>query len=400
VPRRSLAPGPVAEGTTHGRYRLLPADHLGQRLGPFHQRRGIRRAHRRVAHLATRPCLLAVVVPVAVDGAQHRSGVGQLADPVEHQRCAARAGVAQRQAEHGAHVILELAGMSPFDGPVPGIVHARRHLVAEQLAILHKQLQREHADVVEPFGERARQRGSTRLQRVDIRRRRQAQAEHAIGVPVAGERPGAELAVTAAYRQHRKLALERHEGLKDQAVRGRLCAQRRPRRVGVLCAAQTELALAVVTQPPRLEDRRGTGDGQGAIEVGARVDRHELGRRQAAITEQGLLRQAILGHRQRAGVREHRHALSQPVRRVGRHVLEIEGHRVDLACEFAQGGLVVPIGHHQRGDLPGTGVRAAIDHQRLHAERRAGDRQHARQLPATENAQNRLSTLAHARGSG
>ena len=88
-----------------------------------------------MADLAARPRLLAVVVPVRIDRLQHRRRIGQLADPVEHRRHAARAGVAQRQAEHRAHVVLELAGVRALDGPVTGVVHARRHLVAEQLAV-------------------------------------------------------------------------------------------------------------------------------------------------------------------------------------------------------------------------------------------------------------------------
>ena len=47
---------------------------------------------------------------------------------------AARPGVAERQAEDGAHVILELAGLRAFDRPVAGVVDARRHLVGDQPA--------------------------------------------------------------------------------------------------------------------------------------------------------------------------------------------------------------------------------------------------------------------------
>ena len=59
---------------------------------------------------------------------------------------------------HGAHVILELAADRAFDRPVPGVVHARRDLVAEQFAVAIEKLERERADVIEPFRERARMR--------------------------------------------------------------------------------------------------------------------------------------------------------------------------------------------------------------------------------------------------
>ena len=55
----------------------------------------------------------------------------------------------KRQAEHRAQVVLELAADRAFDGPVAGVVHARRHLVAEQAPVAHEQFEREHADVIE-----------------------------------------------------------------------------------------------------------------------------------------------------------------------------------------------------------------------------------------------------------
>ena len=74
----------------------------------------------------------------------------------------ARLGRAERQAEDGAQVVLELAGLGAFDRPVARVVDARRDLVREQLAVDVEQLDGEHADVVELVEERAR----------DARRRR------------------------------------------------------------------------------------------------------------------------------------------------------------------------------------------------------------------------------------
>ena len=62
---------------------------------------------------------------------------------------AERRGAAERQAEDGAQVVLELARLGAFDRPVAGVVHARRHLVRDQLPLRDEELDREHADVVE-----------------------------------------------------------------------------------------------------------------------------------------------------------------------------------------------------------------------------------------------------------
>ncbi|KAG1389756.1 hypothetical protein G6F58_013193 [Rhizopus delemar] len=76
---------------------------------------------------------------------QHWRRIGHRAQPVQHAGMAEHAGAAQRQAKHGAQMVLELRGLAAFDGPVPGVVHARRHLVGQQFAIAAEQLQREHA---------------------------------------------------------------------------------------------------------------------------------------------------------------------------------------------------------------------------------------------------------------
>ncbi len=285
--------------------------------------------------------------------------------------------------------------MGALDRPVAGVVHAWCHLVAEQFAVLDEQLQCEHADVVEPLGQRARQRGGTRLQRADVRRRCQTQAEHAVDMPVAGQRPAAEFAIASAHRQHRQLALERHERFQDQPVRRRLRAQCRPRGIRIGGLPQAELALAVVAEPARLQDRRCADLTQRAIEIVAAVHRHELRRRQAALAEQGLLGQPVLRHRERPRIRKHRGAPGHPAGGFGRHVLEVEGDHVDLGGERLQRGVVAPVGDPQRGDLTGTGVGGAVDHAHLHAQRCRRQRQHARQLTTAQNTQHRLASGAH-----
>ena len=94
-------------------------------------------------------------------------------------------GTPERQAGNRAHVIFELAGVRAFDGPVAGIVHARRHFVGDEPAARDEEFDGEHAHVVEMFEQAAR--GALRLARergIDERRTRQAQDAFAVHVQV------------------------------------------------------------------------------------------------------------------------------------------------------------------------------------------------------------------------
>ena len=91
----------------------------------------------------------AVVVQMRARDREHRGGVGHSADAVHHRTRTARRGRAERQTEHRAQVVLELAGVRAFDGPVPAVVHAGRHLVGEELTVDVEELDAAHADEVE-----------------------------------------------------------------------------------------------------------------------------------------------------------------------------------------------------------------------------------------------------------
>ena len=83
-------------------------------------------------------------------------------------------------------MILELAGMRPLNRPMPGVVHPRRHLVGEEAAFMHEELKREHADVLDFFGETLRKRERRSFDSLGQRRGRQASRENPIPVPVLG----------------------------------------------------------------------------------------------------------------------------------------------------------------------------------------------------------------------
>ena len=155
---------------------------------------------------------------------------------------------AERQAGDGAHVVLELAGVGALDGPVAGVVHARRHLVGDELAALHEELDGEHADVVEVLEQLARR--ALRLARergVAVGRAREAQ--DAVAMHVEVERIEGQLAIDAAHADDRHFGVERHEVFVEQ----RRLAERVPGAIDVRGLAQHELALAVVAQAARLE---------------------------------------------------------------------------------------------------------------------------------------------------
>ncbi len=175
----------------------------------------------------------------------------------------------------------------------------------------------------------------------------------------------------------------------------RLRTERGPCRIRIARFAQAKLALAVIAEPARLQDRRRADHTQRLVQLFARVHRHEIRGRQAAFAEQGFLGQSVLRHGQRLRRGEDRDPLGQPVRRLGRHVLEIEGDHVDPRGKPLQGGVVGPVGYHQRCDLPCAGIGGAVHHQGPHAQRRRRQRQHARQLATTEYAQHGLPSFAH-----
>src|ERR1700734_1250741 len=100
-------------------------------------------------HLAARAWRLAVVVEVHPGMRQQGLTRRQPADEVDHGAVAAGARLPERQGEDGAPMVLELTGDGPLDGPVPRIMYARGHLVGDQLAAAHKELDRQDAGIAE-----------------------------------------------------------------------------------------------------------------------------------------------------------------------------------------------------------------------------------------------------------
>src|SRR6266480_3153250 len=201
-----------------------------------------------VAHLAPRPPLLAVVVQVHARKRQQGCACGHPPDQIDHGAVPERACGAERQVEDGAQVILDLTGGGALDGPVSGVVHARRHLVDDEPAAAHEELEREDAGIAKM---RQHTREITRGQALPARRaeRRAGESQDSPAVDVAAQRIDGELAADAARADDRRLAIKRDPLLVQQ----RCPAERAPGPPGVRGRADHGLTLAVVAEPARLE---------------------------------------------------------------------------------------------------------------------------------------------------
>ena len=102
-----------------------------------------------MAEFAARAGGLAVEMEMGVRDREDFGGFGEIAYEIEHGAVAGEPGGAEREAEDGAEMVLELAGDSAFDGPVSGIVDPRSHFVGEQFALVFEEFDGEDADVFE-----------------------------------------------------------------------------------------------------------------------------------------------------------------------------------------------------------------------------------------------------------
>ena len=197
-------------------------------------------------------------------------------------------------------MVLELARLGAVDRPVPGVVDPRGKLVREQLAADVEQLDREHADVVEVVEQLRRDPLGSRLRRIPCRSPRDG--EDSAAVLVLGERVERGRAVAPTRRDDRQLAVER-----DDRFRQLVDAER-------LRRLDDTLALAVVSEPARLHERRDTD----------LVHRAERSRCDPQPPEQLLLDEAVLSELECPRVRDRIH----PTGRLDRDVLELVRHDV------------------------------------------------------------------------
>src|SRR6185437_12984132 len=142
---------------------LLAARHSGPILGDGNPRaqlweqlrspglagRAVGGAEGAMPEFASGPRLLAVGVQMHAGMSEDVRARRHAANQIDHRRVAESTRLPERQAGDGAHVILELARHGALDGPVPGIVHARGHLIRDEASRTHEEFDREHAHVAE-----------------------------------------------------------------------------------------------------------------------------------------------------------------------------------------------------------------------------------------------------------
>src|SRR5579872_5880091 len=319
------------------------------------------------------------------------------ADQVAHLDRAEPRRRAERPAGYGANMLLELRGQRAVDRPMAGIVDARGEFVDDQalraVMVAHDEhLDRENADIVQGLDDLAR----------DLARRRLGRGAHHGGQTRAGEDvalvlvlakiEGGEIAVEAARGDQRDFALEAHEAFQD----GRLAAKAAEQRGEVGAFAHQRLALAVIAETPRLQDRRTAERADRAHQGAGVLDGQEGRGLQADIPQEGLFRQAVLGQRQRPGVGPQRAALAQIFGAGDRHVLEFVGDHVDRFGEFPERLFVVIGGDGLGGrDVESRRVGLGRENMALEAEPRRRHSEHAPELAAAQDADRRAGRKPH-----
>src|SRR5271166_440554 len=371
------------------------------RLGFSSSRRFWRfREHARdMAHFAVRPDFELAIEMEAEVGLRKNVApfLGVLADEIVHLDPAAPRRRPERPAGDRADVLLELRGLRAVERPVAGIVDARGDLIDhESLATLpvarHEQLDRQDADIVERLEDLGGD--APRLFRSvggDARRRPCASEDVAL-VLVLAEVVGDDRAFEAARGDDRRLALKGNKALEDH----RRPAERSMHRRDVGAFADERLALAVIAEASRLEDRGAAELGHRAGERACVLDPGEARGRQLKVAQEGLLDQPVLGQRERPGPGPDRDPPGEKFDGCGRDVLEFICCDIRRLGEAGERLFVVvrgdrPAGRGVIGRRVGLGrvdVGPKTDLQRC-------DGEHPAELPCAENADGGARTQNH-----
>ena len=308
-------------------------------------------------------------------------GIRLLPDQVVHlHRGGGKRGRAERQAADRADVVLELRGDRALDRPVAAVVDTGCHLVEHRAVRAAEELHRDHPDIVQRLGDAAHQRARfLGLVGDDPCGRHDRLRENAVAVDVGGGIPEQYLPIFAAHGEDREFLLEGDEPFQDR----RHAADRRPGAAQILGREDARLALAVIAEAARLQDGGGADrlDRGGQI-VGA-VDL-DVGRRAAAERlDETLLVQPVLRRIERARVGQG----GEIGQRARIDILELVGDHRDLGRKAGHGGgIVVAAAGPAIGNFGGRAAGAGGVDVAAIAEVGGGDRQHAAELAAAEDA--------------
>ena len=314
------------------------------------------------------------VIEVCVVRAQHVHHRGERGQ---------RRGIAQRQVEDRAQVLLELARDGPVLRPVAGVVRAHRQLVDEVPVVDLEHLHRHDAGDAQAGGERddvaLDALGQLRRQ---IRGRCDGLLADAVLLHRRDDRPDGGLARRGAAHHDRQFALE---------VDLLLCQQRSGRVCEPVCGLGGVMddadAVAVVAAARGLEDERQAQPARGLLELldGGHLRPARVG--QAQLVDLPAHDQLVLrvDERVRAGV----HAVAcglECAQVLRRHVLVVEGEDVYRLREGEQGVPVLVVAHgHVCGHLCGGGPLRLTEDMEGDAQRLGCGCHHPSQLSAAHD---------------
>src|SRR5687767_1920158 len=147
-------------------------------------------------------------------------------------------------------MILELAGFSAFDRPMPGVVYARRNLVGEELPADREKLQRHNSHITEALHDRPAVTDRLRLhRRVPAACGDRRFPKNPVTVDVFSERVENVVTRAVARADDRDLVVERKELFENE----RGSADFRPCIIDFRRATDYDLSLSVVSHPTGLE---------------------------------------------------------------------------------------------------------------------------------------------------
>src|SRR6185436_7287497 len=110
---------------------------------------------RDMAHLPPGPGFFLAIEMQRPAFGQAIPGMSFGADDVFHHRVGVAGGIAQGPAGHGTNMLFELRALTGLDGPMAGIVDARRDLIDQQFALSsHEQFHRKDTHIVQGIADR------------------------------------------------------------------------------------------------------------------------------------------------------------------------------------------------------------------------------------------------------
>ena len=199
---------------------------------------------------------------------------------------------------------------------------------------------------------------------------------------VLGERVVADCSGAVADCDERDLAREIHEAFVDEW----LAAQPLPGIARVPRAEHGRLALAVVAEPPRLQDSRRTERSIARVRSASESTAANGATGMPRRWKRRFSKSRSCATSSARGGGQTGRDLRDCARRGDRHVLPVERDDVDAACEAGEFLSVVELAGDDLGDGRARNVGAPVVHRELDAERNAGKSHHPAELAGADDA--------------